>query len=185
MASPVPVLMVCGAPASGKSTLAREVATRRRAVLLDLDVLTAPLTGVVAALLGVSDLDSARLAEHSRSARYETLQAAAVDNVRLGQSAVLVAPFSRERRDPDAWSRFTEPLVAAGGAPRLAWLRIPGVVLLDRMAARGAERDRGKLAEGPAYLSRADLTPPSLPHIAVDALTPISEQLTAVDAAWR
>jgi predicted kinase len=180
--APVPVWVVSGAPASGKSTLARELARRRGAVLLDLDVLTAPLTAVVAGLLEVDDLDAGPLAQHSRAARYETLQAVAVDNVRLGLPAVLVAPFSSERRDQVAWSRFTAPLAAAGGVPQLVWLRIPGAVLLERMTARAADRDRTKLTEGLEYLSRADLAPPSVPHTAVDALASTEDQLTAVDA---
>ena len=179
--SAVPVWMVSGPPASGKSTLAMEIARRRRAVLLDLDVLTAPLTGVLAALLEVDDLDAAPLAQHSRAARYETLQAVAVDNVRLGLPAVLVAPFSSERRDPVAWSRFTAPLVEAGGVPQLVWLRIPGDALLQRMTARAAARDRAKLTEGLEYLARADLAPPSVVHTAVDALASTEDQLTAVD----
>jgi hypothetical protein len=100
----------------------RETPTGR---LLDLDVLTAPLTGVLAAILAVDDLDAAPLA-HSRSARYATLQAVGVDNVRLGHAAVLVAPFSYERRDPLAWSHFTDPLAEVGGVPQLVWLRILG-----------------------------------------------------------
>jgi predicted kinase len=180
--SPVPVLMVSGPPASGKSTLARELATRRRAVLLDLDVLTAPLTSVVAALLGVDDLDAAPLAQHSRAARYETLQAVAADNVRLGLAVVLVAPFSSERRDPVAWGRFADPLRAAGGVPHLVWLQIPRDALLGRMTARAAERDRAKLAAASTFLARADLAPPSISHTVVDALASIEDQVAAVDA---
>ncbi|MDT4976001.1 MAG: hypothetical protein QOG98_1759, partial [Pseudonocardiales bacterium] len=64
-----PALVVCGAPASGKSTLGRALATRLGAAILDQDVLTAPLVAVVSALLGSADLDSPELAGATRAAR--------------------------------------------------------------------------------------------------------------------
>lgn len=173
------VLLVCGPPASGKSTLGRALAAHFEAVLLDLDVLTGPLTATVSALLGVDDLDAEPLAR-TRAPRYDSLLAVAVDNVRLGRSAVLVAPFGAERRDPAAWTRFTNPLVEVGGRVQLVWLRLPGPVLLDRMRMRAADRDRAKLADARAYLTRLDLAPPVVPHTPVDALSTLDEQVAQV-----
>jgi hypothetical protein len=58
-------------------------------------------------------------------------------------------------------------------------------MLLERMTARAAERDRAKLADWSAFRARVDLEPPSVPHTVVDALAPIEEQIAAVEMASR
>ncbi|GIF63616.1 hypothetical protein Ais01nite_16510 [Asanoa ishikariensis] len=106
-------LLVAGPPASGKTVLGAALARRLGATLLDQDVLTQPLTSVIADLLGTDDLDDPRLAGATRFARYEALYAAAVDNLAAGNPVVLVAPFTTERRDPAAWHRIADRLTAA------------------------------------------------------------------------
>jgi predicted kinase len=179
----LPALVVCGPPASGKSTLARALASRLGAALLDQDVLTGPLTEVVARLVGTDDLDSPALASATRAARYETLAAGAADNLRISRAVVLVAPYSTERRDPVAWNLLAERLSSAGGTATLVWLRLSGDELLTRMSARAAGRDRVKLADRAAFLAHADLSEPIVPHIAVDATVDVEEQCGVVLAA--
>ncbi|MFF2846853.1 AAA family ATPase [Streptomyces sp. NPDC058001] len=172
----LPVVVVCGPPASGKSTVGEVAARALGAVLLDQDVVTGPLTAVVAELLGTDDLDSPALGGATRAARYETLHAAAEHNLRVGRPVVLVAPYTTERRDPLAWDRLAARLREAGGAPLMVWLRLRPEELLTRLRDRSAARDREKLAEGDSYLSRVDLTPPAAPHLAVDATSPPEAQ---------
>jgi predicted kinase len=173
-------LVICGPPASGKSTLARALASRLDAALFDQDVLTGPLTAVVAGLLGTDDLDSPALANATRAARYETLAAGAEDNLRTGRPVVLVAPFSAERRDPAAWARLAERLGHAGGEPTMVWLRLTGEDLLARMTLRGAPRDRVKVADPTGYLARIELGEPVVPHLPVDATAAVEEQCRSV-----
>jgi predicted kinase len=177
---PLPALVVCGPPASGKSTLARALASRLSAALFDQDVLTGPLTSVVAQLLGSDDLDNPALADATRAARYETLAAGAEENLQIGRAVVLVAPYSTERRDPVAWKRLAERLSGAGGLATLVWLRVTGEELLARMSERAADRDRDKLADRAAYAARTDLSEPIVPHIAVDATAGVEEQCALV-----
>lgn len=179
----LPALVVCGPPASGKSTLGRALAAALSAALLDQDVLTGPLTAVVARLVGSDDLDSPALAKATRAARYETLAAAAEDNLQIGRPVVLVAPYSTERRDTAAWKRVSERLSHAGGAPTLVWLHATGEELLKRMAARAAGRDSAKLADRAFHLARTDLSEPVVPHIAVDSTAGLDEQCGVVLAS--
>jgi predicted kinase len=160
--------------------LGRALAAGLGAALLDLDVATAPLTAVVADLVGRSDLDDAGLAGMTRAARYETLFALAEDNLRVGHPVVLVAPFTAERRGAEAWSRVVDRLSAAGGTPTLVWLRAGRDLLVERLRSRGAARDRGKLADPAAFLDRIPLGPPGVPHLAVDASAPTARQCAAV-----
>ena len=102
-------VLISGAPATGKSTLAAALAPRLGAAVLDLDVATGPLTDLVSDLLGVTDLSDPKIAELTRAPRYDTLFALAEDNLRAGVSVVLVAPFTAER-SANGWRAVTDRL---------------------------------------------------------------------------
>jgi predicted kinase len=160
-------VLVCGAPGSGKSTVGTLLAGRLGAALLDLDTATAGLTAVIGTLRGTDDLDDPELVRLTRAARYETLTRLAEDNLTAGVGAVMVAPFTTERRDPVAWTTLQSRLDEVGAGTTMVWLRISAEEVLERVERRGASRDVAKLRrEWPAGL---DLGPPSVPHIAVDA----------------
>ena len=139
------------------------------AALVDQDTATAPLTAVVAGLVGVHDLDDQRLAGPTRAARYETVTALAEDSLRAGTPVVLVAPFSAERRDPRVWEAVAGRLRAAGGVPVLVWLRLDAAAVVERLRARGEDRDEAKLADVAAFTTALDVAEPAVPHVAVDA----------------
>jgi predicted kinase len=165
----LPVVLLTGPPASGKTTVGRSLARHLGAALVDQDIATAPLTAVVADLVGVLDLDDQRLAGPTRAARYETVIALAEDNLRAGLTVVLVAPFSAERRDIRAWDALDERLRAAGGSPLLVWLRLDAAVVVQRLRARGEDRDAAKLANPSAFTSALDVAEPAVPHVAINA----------------
>jgi predicted kinase len=184
MPSPaIPVVLLTGPPAAGKTTVGRALARHLGAALLDQDTATAPLTAVVADLVGVQDLDDSRLAGPTRAARYETITALAEDNLRAGIAVVLIAPFSTERRDGRAWAALDRRLRAAGGSPTLVWLRLDPATVVQRLRARGAERDVAKLADVAAFLSDLDVAAPAVPHRAVDAAGSTEDVVRGVLAA--
>jgi predicted kinase len=180
---PLHVVLVTGPPASGKTTVGRELARYIDAALVDQDTATAPLTAVVADLLGVRDLDDQRLAGPTREARYETVTALAEDNLRAGLGVVLVAPFSAERRDLRAWDALDGRLRAAGGSPLLVWLRLDAATVVQRLRARGEGRDAAKLADPDAFTSALDVAEPAVPHLAIDAGGSTGEILRDILAA--
>ncbi|GAB2669474.1 hypothetical protein GCM10027271_31830 [Saccharopolyspora gloriosae] len=178
--SPLAVF-VSGAPASGKTTLAGALAARLGAALLDLDVVTGPLTSLLGEVSGAGAApDHPWMREHARGARYESLLATAFDSVRVGTSAVLVAPFTAERADPASWAAATERFRAVDVDPVLVWMDSPPEVVLARMRGRAAERDADKLA-APERVLAARTAPPITPHVKVDATRPIAEQLAELD----
>lgn len=160
--------MVTGVPGSGKSTLGGLLARRLGAVLLDLDTATADLTAIIANLIGTHDLDDPHLAGVTRVARYATITALAEEHLRLGMSAVLVAPFTAERRDASAWIALSRRLQAAGGVPSLVWLAIRADVVTARLHHRAAGRDLARMTRADR-LAGIDLAPPRVPHIRADA----------------
>lgn len=166
---PAPLaVFVSGAPGSGKSTVGAILARRLGAALLDLDTATASLTAIIGDLHGTANLDDAKLARLTRDARYEAIVALAEDNLAAGLSAVLVAPFTSERSDPQAWSAVRGRMAAVGARSVLVWLRIPADEVLRRVEQRGAGRDLAKLAGD--WTDSLDLDPPRVPHLEVDAL---------------
>jgi predicted kinase len=177
----IPVVVVSGAPGTGKSTLGRLVARRLRAALIDQDVATQPLVDVIQRLVGVDDLDDERLARLTRAARYEVIAALAVDNLRAGRPVVLVAPYTAERADAQGWAALASRLVAAGGTPLLVWLWLEPAELGLRLQRRSADRDRAKLAGGPIDRS----APPVVPHLALAADRPADALAAEVQAALR
>jgi predicted kinase len=182
-ASP-PAVLLTGWPAAGKSTVGRALARRLGAALVDQDTATAPLVAVVAELVGVDDLDDPRLAGPTRWARYETVTALAEDNLRVGVPVVLVAPFSDERRDRDAWAALDRRLRAAEGRPLLVWLQLRPATAIERLGARGAARDLAKIADPVRFVANLDVTePPVGPHLTVDGESPTDDVVQKILAA--
>ncbi len=167
----LPVVVITGAPATGKSTLGRVIARRLRAALIDQDVATQPLVEVIQRLVGSDDLDDERLARVTRDARYEAIAALAVDNLGAGIPVVLIAPYTSERADEQGWAVLADRFVRAGGTPLLVWLSLEPTRILDRLHARGALRDQAKVASGSAYLAQLTraASRPSVPHLALPA----------------
>jgi predicted kinase len=172
--SGLPVVIISGAPATGKSTVGRVLAGRLHAALIDQDVATGPMVDVIQGLLGIDDLDDERMAGLTRAARYEVLTGLAIDNLAAGIPVVLIAPYTSERSSEKAWADLATRLAAAGGVPLLVWLSLEPHLILRRMQARGAARDQSKLASGSTY--RAALawaaSTPSAPHLALRADQP-------------
>lgn len=179
----LPAVLVTGAPGAGKSTVGRGLAARLGAALVDQDTLTAPMVDVIANLVGVHDLDDPRLAGPTRAARYEALVAVAEDNLRVGTPVVLVAPFTRERRDLDAWTALDRRLRSAGGSPLLVWLWLTPEVAARRLAVRAAARDLAKADRPAAFSAGADVGEPTGPHLPANGEHPTEDVVDGVLAA--
>ena len=165
-------VLIGGAPGTGKSTLGAALAPRLRAVLLDLDVVTGPLTEVVSGLVGAADLSDPRIAGLTRGPRYETLFAIAEQNLRAGVPVVLVAPFTAERT-PTGWAAVAHRL-GHHATLTLVWLHLPPDRLIARLRHRDATRDTGKI-DDPAGFLAVHRAVPQLPHLALEATRPAAD----------
>ena len=164
-------ILVAGPPASGKSTVGSALAKTLGATLIDQDVATGQLLSIIESLVNVDDLDDPQLAALTRTARYETVTRLAEDNLRLGNTVLLVAPFTAERKNLPAWQELCHRLRrAGGGAVAMVWLYLSREELLQRLRVRGAVRDAAKLRSEQRFIDQLEFGPPVGPHIPVHAV---------------
>jgi predicted kinase len=174
-------LLIAGPPASGKSMVGTSLARTLGAALIDLDVATEPLLSVIASLVNVDDIDDPRLATLTRTHRYETITLLAEDNLRVGNTVLLVAPFTEERKSPHAWEELVDRLHrAADGAVTMIWLYLSREELLQRIRARRADRDEPKLRREQRFIDQLDLGPPVGPHIPIHAVGSVDQIVRSI-----
>jgi predicted kinase len=174
-------LLIAGPPASGKSMVGASLARTLGAALIDLDAATEPLLSVIESLANVDDIDDPRLVTLTRADRYETITRLAEDNLRVGNTVLLVAPFSEERKNLRAWEELVDRLHrAAGGAVTMIWLYLSREEVLQRMRARGADRDEPKLSKEQRFIDQLDLGPPIGPHIPIHAVGSVDQIVASI-----
>jgi predicted kinase len=148
------LIIVIGTAGSGKSTIARRLAVQHGAAYLDKDAMSARF--VEAALLATGydpgDRESNTFyRDHILPLEYDSLLDVAGDNLRLGRSVVLDAPFSPYLDDPDfitvSARRFDWPVVDV----EVVRVRVSPATLQHRLRERGLKRDHWKLAHWDEY----------------------------------
>jgi len=91
-----------GAAGAGKTTLAKTLASKRGAVLLDMDTLLRPAAEMIMTLAGLdpNDRDSAEYKRLCRDLGYRITMDAALENAATGTDAFVIGPFTKETEDP-------------------------------------------------------------------------------------
>lgn len=159
--------IVCGAPASGKTSYARRLAESERAVFIDIDTATEKLVQLALRLSGKdpSDRDSAYFKKNFRGPVYEQLFDIAHENLPMS-SVVIVGPFTKEIQHPD-WPAILESRLDSKVEVHYVFCRPE--VRRQRMIARGNPRDRAKLESWSEYIKYyADDLAPCFEHVLID-----------------
>ncbi|WP_379152554.1 hypothetical protein [Paenibacillus sp. sgz5001063] len=91
-----------GPAGAGKTTLAKAVASRRKAAILDMDILLRPAADVIMSMHGLDpdDRDSTEYKRLCRDLGYRITMDAALDNMGLECDVFVVGPFTKEVQDP-------------------------------------------------------------------------------------
>ena len=160
------LICVCGNAGVGKTTFAKQLARAWGAFLLDIDTVSERLVqaGQAAAGRDPNDRDSPLYKRTFRDAIHETLFAIATENL-PHRTCIVVAPFTRERRDPNFLAtckgRFDVPV-------RVFYLTCSEEVRRTRIIERANPRDRIKLDDWERYSAEGrDSGPPPFSHLLV------------------
>jgi len=163
--------IVCGSPGSGKSTYARQLVAARHATLLDIDTVTERLARIALVQSGHSqdDRDSDYFKQNFREPIYETLFDIARENLNF-QDVVIVAPFTKEIKDPD-WPLKLN--VVLGSSIEVHYVQCAHEIRRHRLVRRGNARDLAKLNDWENYIQYyGDERPPVFEHVLVDGSNP-------------
>ncbi|MEJ3745180.1 GntR family transcriptional regulator [Actinomycetes bacterium KLBMP 9797] len=176
------VLLIGGYAGSGKTELGRIIARETGWPMLDKDTLTRPVVEIALEILGQSphDRDSETYLSSIRPREYESLIAAATENIECGNSAIVTAPFVQEFSDP-AWVGRTQALFGREDAvTTLVWVYCDADTMHTYIRRRGAARDAAKLSDWPGWLARINTDfRPSGEHLVIDnsaSSSPLQDQ---------
>jgi gluconate kinase len=136
-----PLLIVfAGKPATGKTTLARIIATEEGITYLDYDTLVQPFLEHIEKAYGLGGTDRYGFYRMWRECCYTTVMDVVLENIRLGNSVILTAPFSRELKDPDYPSHLRE-MAGCSFSLLLCYMAPPLSQHLQMMRLRSSHRD--------------------------------------------
>ncbi len=172
------VLIVAGAPASGKTVFATALSKKLGFIVFDLDD----------RLPEFIENDHPRLEKvgieqflaEIRDMRYHDLIERGILALNAGQSVILTAPFSQEIQDHKRWTALMSPFLEVGVEPQLIWIRTDHAKVRERMLARGEVRDSEKTSSEDAfnkYLQSINQNSPVVAYIEVNGDLPIDSQL--------
>lgn len=170
--SPKPILVLVGGYAgSGKTEFSRFLSDITGWAFLDKDSLTRCMAERLLVSLGgdPNDRHTELYLTQVRPLEYRCLMEAAWDNLGVGTSTILSAPFIAELRDT-AWFTRLENRCAAKGIDLAAiWVQCDLESMREYIEFRGAARDTWKLQNWEQYVAGLDVeTSPSTVHITVD-----------------
>ncbi|MDQ4503572.1 AAA family ATPase [Sinomonas sp. ASV322] len=152
------IYFVIGPAGSGKSTVAKLVATERGAVYLDKDSLATYFTEALLTQSGSDPHERDNSEFYQRTVmdlEYATLLRVAGDNLRLGLSVVLDAPFVRYFSRED----YIEEAARTHGWPEteavVVHVSAGSSTVRERVSARSLERDAWKLGHWDEFWAKA------------------------------
>lgn len=153
------LLFLVGPAGSGKSTTSKLIAQRLRAAYIDKDTVATGFTEALLTLAGTDPQErdnNAYYQERVMSLEYDTILKVASDNLALGMSVVLDAPFGRylphdrfvvETAQRMGWASDVQPVVVH--------VKVDGDAIRQRVQARGLARDTWKLTHWDEFWGKA------------------------------
>lgn len=149
------VIFLIGAAGSGKSTIGKRIASEYHYCYLDKDIVCNQFTGLLLESKGYSPHErdgNAFYTDVVMDLEYRTLLDIANDNLQLGRSVVLDAPFLKYFPDRKYIHQLREQYDWRHVRPMVLQVTVDYGVLQERIRDRGLERDAWKLAHWDTYV---------------------------------
>lgn len=159
--------IICGSPASGKTTYGKQLAEEKGAVFIDIDNSTERLVRLALSESGRNqdDRDSEYFKNTYREAIYQTMFDIARENL-AWSDAVIVGPFTREIRNI-SWPEIL--MAELKSKIEIHYLYCKPDERYERMRKRKSVRDQAKLNDWNSFNKYyGEETPPLFEHIFVD-----------------
>lgn len=152
------VVIVAGFAGSGKTETARLMASHLRWTLLDKDTLTEPFSNALNTQLTGNPYDrsSSIYLEKVRPLEYEILNNALMENITLGNSTIVTAPYLKELTSPTWLDDLKIRLSVMDETVLLIWVDCHPDIMRTRLEQRASKRDESKLADWGNYASLLD-----------------------------
>jgi predicted kinase len=175
------IVLVAGHAGSGKTEFARQLALKTSWPLLDKDTMSRPLVDGLAEPFSDDPRDGYGSA-YIRSLEYKSLLAVMWEMLDFGSHGVVVtAPFAVELSIPKWVGDFVLDCDTHNCKLLIVWVHCDPATLKERVVARGAERDRRKLANWPRWID--SLSTPELdkaiPQLIVDNTAEAADPMRA------
>ncbi len=159
--------IICGSPASGKSSYGRKLAKMKKACFLDIDLSTEPLVQRALSESGhdKDDRDSEYFKKTYREVIYKTMFDIARENLKW-IDVVIVGPFTRELKMKSWPETLTSEL---GSEVEIHYVYCNAEERRQRMIKRNSKRDMAKMKQWEKINSYyGDEQPPTFEHVFVD-----------------
>ena len=151
MRQPCILFVFSGKPGTGKTTVARKLAASTGIAYLDYDTLVQPFLQGIEKRAGIGE---SRLGFYRawRKESYGTLVSAMRENMELGCSLIVSAPFTSEMRDPVFFSSLRSGI--SSDCRAVSFHMVPDATLhLKMLQQRSSYRDQEILEDWEGYLS--------------------------------
>ncbi|WP_230878398.1 AAA family ATPase [Planomonospora sp. ID67723] len=170
--SPKPILVLVGGYAgSGKTEFSRFLSDITGWAFLDKDSLTRCIVERLLVSLGgdPNDRHTDLYLKEVRPLEYRCLMETAWDNLHVGTSTILSAPFISEMKDTAWFTRLENRCAAKGIDVAAIWVRCDAESMREYIEFRGAARDSWKLENWEHYVDglAVEVSPPTA-HVTID-----------------
>ncbi|WP_372814469.1 AAA family ATPase [Paenibacillus sp.] len=149
------VIFLIGPAGSGKSTIGKLISSKYNCCYLDKDVVCNKLTGLILESNGYSPHERDGCTFYSdvvMDLEYQTLLDIANDNLQLGRSVVLDAPFLGYFSNRNYIHELKEKYDWQNVKPLVLQVTVDFSVLKERMQARALERDAWKFSNWDTFI---------------------------------
>ena len=158
------LILVCGLPGSGKTTIGKIMATDLDALYIDKDTVSNSFTEAILGAIGCSkdDRESALYLSNVREHEYNTMMALAMENLEIGNSVICSAPFISELNSKEWLTQCLLKVEKLNAIVNVIWIHVDENTAYDRIVARNASRDKWKLENWDDYAKKTHHSPPPL-----------------------